>query len=289
LPIAIVIAMALAFGGPSRPFFKVGVVGAVPAANAPGAYPFLSERYFQFVPEAQEAAGIHSVSRNDLDLLLDLRQRPVRFWAIEDSPKSYIAEKLLLQSDPQARRQPITSSATRYIDWLFPGVLGANMMFTCLMGAGYVVVRYRKNGFLKRLSATPVSAFEFLSAQVLSRLGLALLITIILYSGVGWVIHFHNAGSGALLLLVATLGALSLIAFGLIIAARFASARRTRSMSSGSRLTLVVSLKIWTRAATEPAGASGSYDSLRILPSVSTSSTLFPRAAITPPPTGARR
>jgi ABC-2 type transport system permease protein len=223
LPVAIVIAMALAFGGPSRAFFKVGIVGAVPAASAPGAYPFLSERYFQFVPEAQQAAAIHSVSRNDLDLLLDLRQRPVRFWALEDSPKSYIAEKLLLQSDPQARRQPITSSASRYIDWLFPGVLGANMMFTCLMGAGYVVVRYRKNGFLKRLSATPVSAFEFLSAQVLSRLGLALLITIILYSGVGWVIHFHNAGSGALLLLVATLGALSLIAFGLIIAARFAS------------------------------------------------------------------
>ncbi len=98
-----------------------------------------------------------------------------------------------------------------------------NMMFTCLMGAGYVVVRYRKNGFLKRLSATPVSAFEFLSAQVLSRLGLALTFTLILYIGIGRVIQFHNAGSNALLLLVAVLGSLSLIAFGLIVAARFAS------------------------------------------------------------------
>ncbi len=98
-----------------------------------------------------------------------------------------------------------------------------NMMFTCLMGAGYVVVRYRKNGFLKRLSATPVTAFEFLSAQVLSRLALALAVTLILFTGIGTVIHFHNAGSAALLLLVAVLGSLSLIAFGLIIAARFAS------------------------------------------------------------------
>jgi ABC-type polysaccharide/polyol phosphate export permease len=40
---------------------------------------------------------------------------------------------------------------------------------------------------------------------------------------VGAVIHFHNAGSNALLLLVAVLGSLSLISFGLIIAARFAS------------------------------------------------------------------
>ena len=45
-----------------------------------------------------------------------------------------------------------------------------NMMFSCLFGVGYVVVRYRKSGFLRRLSATPVTAFEFGAAQVLSRL-----------------------------------------------------------------------------------------------------------------------
>ena len=62
----------------------------------------------------------------------------------------------------------------RYVDWLFPGILGMNMMFSCLFGVGYVVLRYRKTGFLKRLHATPLSAFEFLSAQVLSRLALTL-------------------------------------------------------------------------------------------------------------------
>jgi ABC-2 type transport system permease protein len=220
VPVALVVAMALIFGGPPRPLFKVGVLAPMPAIAS---YPFLGERYFQFVEQPQQAAAIHLVSRNDLDLLLDLRQRPVRYWAIADSPKGYMAEKLLLQADPQAARQPITGAGIRYIDWLFPGVLGMNLMFACLLGAGYVVVRYRKNGFLKRLSATPVSAFEFLGAQVLSRLGLALAVTLILYVGIGQVIHFHNAGSNALLLLVAVLGSLSLIAFGLIVAAYFAS------------------------------------------------------------------
>jgi ABC-2 type transport system permease protein len=221
MPVAIVIAMALIFGGPPRPLIKVGVLGPLPTPLS--AYPFLIERYIQFVPEAQQATGIHHVSRNDLALLLDLRQRPVRYWSIEDSPTGYMAEKLLLQADPTAQRQPMSGSVSRYIDWLFPGVLGMNMMFQCLMGAGYVVVRYRKNGFLKRLSATPVSAFEFLSAQVLSRLVLALVVTTILYTGIGAVIHFHNAGSMVLLLLIALLGSLSLISFGLIVAARFAS------------------------------------------------------------------
>src|SRR5438105_2752933 len=98
-----------------------------------------------------------------------------------------------------------------------------NMMFSCLFGVGYVVLRYRKSGFLKRLHATPLTAFEFLSAQVLSRLGLILLVTAILYAGIGAVIGFHNAGNLLLLALVGVVGALSMIALGLTIAARFSS------------------------------------------------------------------
>jgi len=84
-----------------------------------------------------------------------------------------------------------------------------------------VVLRYRKSGFLKRLHATPLTPFEFLSAQVLSRLSLVILVTLVLYCGVAPIIHFHAAGSLALLFLIAVMGALSLIALGLTIAAPF--------------------------------------------------------------------
>jgi len=117
----------------------------------------------------------------------------------------------------------VSGAALRYVDWLFPGILGMNMMFSCLFGVGYVVLRYRKSGFLKRLYATPLTAFEFLSAQVLSRLGLILFVTAILYVGIGAIIGFRNAGSTLLLLLLAIIGALSMIALGVTIAARFAS------------------------------------------------------------------
>jgi ABC transporter DrrB family efflux protein len=109
------------------------------------------------------------------------------------------------------------------VDYLFPGILGMNMMFGCLFGVGYVVLRYRKSGFLKRLQATPLSAFEFLTAQVLSRLGLILFVTTVLYLGIGTIIHFHRAGSGLLVILTGVLGALSMVAMGLTIAARFSS------------------------------------------------------------------
>ncbi|HWW80706.1 MAG TPA: ABC transporter permease [Steroidobacteraceae bacterium] len=219
LPISLVVGMGFVFGGPARPLFKVGVVA--PSIDK-RAHPFLQERYVDFVPIANEPDGLHKITHQQIDLLVDLKG-VVRYWVNTDSPKGYIVEKLLLAAAPGAQRQPVTGAAVRYVDWLFPGILGMNMMFSCLFGVGYVVLRYRKTGFLKRLHATPLTAFEFLTAQVLSRLCLILFVTTVLYLGVGTIIHFHSAGSVALLLLLAILGALSMIALGLTIAAGVSS------------------------------------------------------------------
>jgi ABC-type multidrug transport system permease subunit len=219
LPIMLVIGMSVVFGGPERPLFKVGVIA--PSIDKQS-HPFLRERYVEFVPVSDEAQGIPKVTHQQVDLLVDLHGTP-RYWVNTDSPKGYIAEKLLLAAAADARRQPVTGAATRYVDWLFPGILGMNMMFSCLFGVGYVVLRYRKSGFLKRLHATPLTAFEFLTAQVLSRLCLILFVTGVLYTGISLIIHFHTAGSYALLLLLTVLSALSMIALGLTVAARFSS------------------------------------------------------------------
>ena len=219
LPVGIVIGMGIIFGGPPRPLFTVGVLGTRidTRANA-----FLHERYVRFVPIHDESAGLHEVTHQRIDLLVDVHG-PVRYWVNTDSPKGYIIEKLLIAADPGAQRQPVTGQAIPYVDWLFPGILAMNMMFSCLFGVGYVVLRYRKSGFLKRLHATPLTAFEFLTAQVLSRLSLIVFVTVVLYVGIGAIIHFHSAGSIALLLLLAIIGSLSMIALGLTIAARFSS------------------------------------------------------------------
>jgi len=219
MPIALVLGMSFVFGGKERPLFKVGVIATVIDKQA---NPFLHERYVEFVPIADQSAGIRKVTHQQIDLLLDLHGTP-RYWVNTDSPKGYIVEKLLLGAANGAQRQQVTGEAVRYVDYLFPGILGMNMMFSCLFGVGYVVLRYRKSGFLKRLHATPLTAFEFLTAQVLSRLGLILFVTTVLYVGIGTVIHFHRAGSGLLIILIAVLGALSMVAMGLTVAARFSS------------------------------------------------------------------
>ncbi|HEY0342159.1 MAG TPA: ABC transporter permease [Steroidobacteraceae bacterium] len=219
LPLSLVVGMGFVFGGPARPLFKVGVVATRIDKHS---HPFLQERYVDFVPIASEPEGLRKITHQQIDLLVDLGGT-IRYWVNTDSPKGYIIEKLLLAAAPGAQRQPVTGEAVRYIDWLFPGILGMNMMFSCLFGVGYVVLRYRKNGFLKRLHATPLTAFEFLTAQVLSRLCLILFVTTVLYVGVGTIIHFHSVGSVALLVLLAVIGSLSMIALGLTIAAGISS------------------------------------------------------------------
>ncbi len=59
-----------------------------------------------------------------------------------------------------------------------------SMMFSSLLGVGCVIVCYRKNGVMKRLKATPLTALEFLAAQVVSRLWLIMVITMLINGGI---------------------------------------------------------------------------------------------------------
>lgn len=219
-PLVMVAGLAIIFGGPPRPLFKVAVIGAGEPVEL-SAHPFLATRYAEFyaLPADQREAAVAKVGRHRLDMLLDLGASP-RYWVNPESPKGYVLERLLKAAGgPPLEHGAVPGRPIRYIDFLLPGILGMNMMFSCLWGVGYVVVRYRKSGFLKRLNATPVRPIEFILAQLTSRLLLIMAITVVVYVGTDWVIGFRMEGSHALLALVTTLGALAMIAMGFVVAA----------------------------------------------------------------------
>ncbi len=221
LPLLLVVGMGLVFGGGARPLFEVGVLHAGKDIDLK-AHPFLTTRYVKFFTVTDEAAAVRKVARHQIDLLLDLRTTP-RYWVNSDSPQGYMIERLLKQTDSAIPRVAVTGEAVRYVDWLLPGVIGMNMMFNCLFGVGYVVVRYRKSGFLRRLSATPLQAIEFISAQVLSRLVLTMSVTVMIFVLASYFAHSHVQGSYLLLAAVAVLGAISMISLSLFVVARFTS------------------------------------------------------------------
>lgn len=222
-PILLVFGLALIFSDGDRAMFKVGVL--TEAALEDLEHPLLKDPHIEFFTVADEQSARRKVRLHKIDLLLD-PAAPGRYWVNQQSQKGHFLEIQLLASTGAAsppERVEVDGQAVRLIDWLMPGILGMNMMFSCLFGVGYVVVRYRKSGFLKRLNATPARAIEFLAAQIFSRLLLIVTLTAAVFVGTDLILDFRMDGSYLLLFITAVLGAMALIAMGLMISARVSS------------------------------------------------------------------
>ncbi len=206
LPVVLMFGLSFALGG-DRNAYTVGVLQDSDTI-VEEQHPFLGMRYIKFVPVKDKDDALLKVSRHQLDLLVEFGDAP-RYWVNPDSAKGHFVELALLQAGttapPTIDKQQITGEAIRYVDWVLPGILGMNMMFSCMFGVGYVVVRYRKNGFLKRLQATPLSSFEFITAQVASRMVLIMSITVFVYAGTHLFLDTRMDGNFFTLFLVAWL------------------------------------------------------------------------------------
>lgn len=220
-PFFVVFGMAFAFSGRGQDVFTVGVAGDR-AALPPG---FASTRHVQFVDFSSQDEALRKLRHHQVDLVL----RPgsdAEYWLNDSSPKGYLVERVMLGADPgrkAPRRGVVAGRPIRYVDWLVSGLLAMNMMFSALFGVGYVIVRYRKTGVLKRLRATPLAAAEFLAAQVASRLLLLMAVFAIVYHGADFFLRFQRLGSLTDLYIIFLTGATCLVSLGLLVAARVTS------------------------------------------------------------------
>ena len=221
-PILLLIGFSFIFSGDERPAYKVGVITNLVEMNKQNntltEFPFFKTRHIQFVHYSQVEQGTEKLSRHNIDLLIDFSKK--HYWVNEESANSYLVEQIFLGQQQGFTRLQSSGKSIRYLDWVLPGILAMNMMFSSLFGVGYVIVRYRKNSVLKRLKATPLSSFEFVSAQLLSRLFIVMFMSTVVYSGCNVFFDFYMLGSYFDLFIVAILGAICLISLGLLVASR---------------------------------------------------------------------
>ncbi len=254
-PFLIVAGFGAIFGGQSYTEYKVGLfphpeIRVLPdQIEIPDA--FRSMRLIEFIGVPTESEGLEKLKHHKIDFLLKLGQPPYEYYVSHESPKGYVLEKMFKASlvPPgtalPARKKEIKASTIRYIDWFFPGILAMNMMFSALWGVGYIVVRYRKNGVLKRLKVTPLTAFEYLSAQALSRIFLLMFTLTIVWIGCDLIFDFVVLGSYLDLFLIFCLGSFSLTALGLVLASRGTSEEFTTGILNFISWPMMFLSEVW--------------------------------------------
>jgi ABC-2 type transport system permease protein len=120
-----------------------------------------------------------------------------------------------------------------------------NMMFSALWGVGYLVVRYRKNGVLKRLKVTPLTAFKYLTAQALSRIFLLMFTLVVVWIGCDLIFSFTVLGSYLDLFLIFFIVSLSLTALGLVLASRGTSEEFTTGILNSISWPMMFLSEVW--------------------------------------------
>lgn len=103
---------------------------------------------------------------------------------------------------------------TRFFDFLLPGILAMTVMQTGLQGVTWVVTGYRERLILKRVLATPIRPFVFLSGLV-ARYAVTNIaqLAVVVIIGVA-VFHARIIGSLAVLAAVGLFGALAFVGIG---------------------------------------------------------------------------
>jgi len=229
-PIVLIFGFAYAFPAGGGTTFKIGVVGGMPAAGSASDVSFLHYKHLQFVPYTELATPLDRLAHDQIDMVIDFTKGD--YYINEASSNGYILERMLGTAGSAGSggaqagvfaKKTVSGTPIRYVDWFVPGIIGVNILFGSLSGVGFVIVRYRRNGVLKRFKATPLSAFEFVSAQVLSRFFIVAFLSAVIFAGTDLVLHFRMAGSWALLALINVLGILCMISIGLVFSSRIRS------------------------------------------------------------------
>lgn len=230
-PVLLVFGFAFAFRGGGNDIFTVGYLGTLPDDM-----PFFGLDHVEFLPYDDLEEAVSRVRYHQIDFLVDLDRQT--YYVNEESPEGTLVRTLFtamnggMESRGTVRTftpQQVSGRPIRYVDWFVPGIIGMNIMFSGVFGVGFVLVRYRKNGVLKRVKATPVSPLQFVSAQVASRFVIVIVTSVVVFAGTNLALHFMMLGSYFLLLLHTMLAVVCMISLGLVFAARI----RSEELASG--------------------------------------------------------
>lgn len=113
--------------------------------------------------------------------------------------------------------EEVNARNVKYIDFLLPGIAAMAIMQMAVFSVAFVFTDYKEKGILKRLIATPMKPRQFVTANVIVRLTVALAQTAVLMAIGILAYHAHVVGSYWLISLIAILGGIMFLGMGFTI------------------------------------------------------------------------
>jgi ABC-type multidrug transport system permease subunit len=142
-------------------------------------------------------------------------------------------------TDPALTLEPMTEKGSRYIDFLFPGLIGMNLMGTGMWGVGFAIADARRRKFLKRMLVTPMRRSSYMLSFVFSRLVFLAMELALLTTFGAWALGVPFRGDVVSYLVVCVVGAMLFSALGIL------AASRARTIEGVSGLMNLVMVPMW--------------------------------------------
>ena len=112
------------------------------------------------------------------------------------------------------QEKSVNSRNLKYFEFLLPGLIALSIMQMSVFSVAFTFAQYKEKGVLKRLLATPMEPFQFVTANVITRLIVSVLQTAIFLAVGIFVFKAHVIGSLWLVFLCVILGALMFLGLG---------------------------------------------------------------------------
>lgn len=113
--------------------------------------------------------------------------------------------------------RPVFNRDLRFIDFLMPGLVAMSIMQMGLFSVAFTFVQLKNRGILRRLLATPVHPASFLFGQVVTRLSVSVLQTLVLIAVAVFLFDVEIVGNMASILLLALIGGGVFVSMGFAI------------------------------------------------------------------------
>jgi len=245
-PLVLSAVLGFAFRSRGIPPARVGLLGSEEAV-AELARTLGRDERIELVRFTERAEAERGLARAAVDLLVEPGAEPVLAFDPEraegETARVRVLRALELEQSGGAEAPvtlaPVTETGSRYVDFLFPGLLGMNLMGTGMWGIGFAVADVRRRKILKRLLVTPMRRSSFFLSFVLARaVFLVMEMTVLGLFGF-WILGVPLRGGVAALALVSALGAYAFAGIGLL------TVSRARTIEAVSGLMNLVMMPMW--------------------------------------------